>query len=60
MMFFNFNGKTLSAKDVVDIRCGKCGAQPRLIERMLDPRKDHTVRVFKCECGEQTWTADPN
>ena len=60
MMFFNFSAKTLSAKNVVDVRCPKCGAQPKLVERMLDPRSDHTVRVFKCECGQQTWTDDAN
>ena len=56
MMFFNFSAKTLSAKDVVAVRCPECAAQPRLIGRMLDPRRGHTVRVFECECGEQTWT----
>ena len=58
MMFFNFSAKTISAKDVVGVRCPKCVAQPKLIGRMLDPRSGHTVRVFECECGEQTWTDD--
>jgi hypothetical protein len=25
---------------------------------MLNPRNGRTVRMFKCECGEQTWSED--
>jgi len=60
VMLFNFSAKTLSAKEVIEVRCRKCGGQPKLIQRMLDARRDHTLRIFKCECGEQTWTDDAN
>ena len=55
MMLFNS-----SEKNVLDVRCRRCGTQPKLIERMLDAQRDHTVRLFKCECGEQTWTDEAN
>jgi len=42
-----------------EVRCKRCGAQPKLIEKMLDPRRGHTLRVFRCTCGEQTWTSNP-
>jgi hypothetical protein len=40
----------------VATRCTQCGAQPRLVQSMLDARKGLTLRVYKCPCGEQLWT----
>jgi len=34
----------------------KCGAQPRLVGKMLDTRHGRTVRMFECECGARSWT----
>ena len=39
-------------------RCASCGDKPALAHTMLDPQKGVTVRMFKCECGEQTWLED--
>ena len=36
--------------------CQRWGSQPRLIGKILDPRKGQTIRVFKCQCGELTRT----
>ena len=60
MMLFNCSAKPLSANTIIDVRCLKCGTQPKIIQRMLDARRNHTIRMFKCECGEQTWTDDAN
>jgi hypothetical protein len=38
--------------------CEHCRKKPALILRMLNPKNGFTVRMFKCECGEQTWTED--
>jgi hypothetical protein len=38
--------------------CSYCGAKPVLVRTILDPRQGRTIRMFKCECGEQTWQAD--
>jgi hypothetical protein len=38
--------------------CGHCGRKLSLVLKMLDPRSGNTVRMFKCGCGEQTWTED--
>jgi len=32
-----------------------CGAKPVLKLKMLNPGTGLTVRMFKCECGAQTW-----
>jgi hypothetical protein len=41
--------------------CQRCGSKPRLISKMLDPKKGGTVRMFICECGELIRTAcDPH
>jgi hypothetical protein len=35
-------------------RCD-CGAEPILKLKFLDPSTGQTVRMFKCECGRETW-----
>jgi hypothetical protein len=36
----------------------KCGAQPRLVGKMLDTQHGGIVRMFECQCGERSWTED--
>ena len=36
--------------------CNSCGEKPALVRTMLDSLSGRTVRMFKCRCGEQTWT----
>ena len=38
--------------------CNVCGAKPALLLKMLNPQSGKTVRMFKCGCGEQTWSED--
>ena len=38
-----------------EFRC-RCGAQPKLLRKMMDPRTGMTVRMFECQCGERSWT----
>jgi hypothetical protein len=38
--------------------CHQCGRKPVLAVKMLNPQSGRTVRMFKCQCGEQTWTED--
>jgi hypothetical protein len=35
-----------------EFRC-RCGAQPTLVRKMMDPRNGMTVRMFECQCGER-------
>jgi hypothetical protein len=35
-----------------------CERKPALVRTMLNPRNGRTVRMFKCECGEQTWSEE--
>jgi hypothetical protein len=35
--------------------CSHCGEKALPFLTMLDSRNGHTVRVLKCQCGEQTW-----
>jgi len=37
-------------------QCNACGEKPALVRTMLDSLTGRTVRMFKCRCGEQTWT----
>jgi hypothetical protein len=46
----------ISGREALETRCAQCGAQPKLVHRMLDPRKGQTLRMYKCSCGEQIWT----
>jgi hypothetical protein len=38
--------------------CNQCGKKPALVRSMLNPQNGRTVCMFKCECGEQTWSED--
>jgi hypothetical protein len=40
-----------------DRSCGHCGKNPRFVGEMLDPVKGRAIRMYRCHCGEQTWTA---
>jgi hypothetical protein len=40
--------------------CNACGEKLALVRSMLDSLSGRTVRMFKCECGEKTWTEDRN
>lgn len=40
-------------------RCPRCSAEPKLVGTMLDSNKGHTIRIFRCQCSEQTWISDP-
>jgi hypothetical protein len=31
---------------------------PKLIHKIMDPRRGLTVRMFQCRCGERKWTED--
>jgi len=48
----------VSKQEATTVRCGRCGAQPKLICRILNPRNGDTLRMYKCDCGEQTWTTN--
>lgn len=45
-------------KTVEERRCSRCDAQPMLVGSMLDSAKGRAIRMFKCQCGEQTWASD--
>jgi hypothetical protein len=49
--------KFIGSKTREEQRCN-CGAQPKLIHKLLDPKRGLTVRVFECLCGERMWTED--
>lgn len=36
--------------------CNHCGRKPALAVKMLNTDTGGIVRMFKCQCGEQTWT----
>jgi len=36
-------------------RC-RCGAQPTLVRKMMNPTQGTTVRMLECRCGERAWS----
>ncbi len=42
-----------------EVRCKQCGAVPRLAHKILNANTGGTLRMFKCECGEQMWIDFP-
>ncbi|MCK1360145.1 hypothetical protein [Bradyrhizobium sp. 199] len=55
----DFKNEVFSKFEPNPIRsCNACGKKPAQVRFMLDSLTGRTVRMFKCECGEQTWTED--
>ena len=51
--------EVLSSFEANPIRmCSHCNAKRAHVLTMLNPRNGRTVRMFKCECGEQFWSED--
>jgi hypothetical protein len=55
-MILNGAANIISGNEAIQVCCRLCGEQPKFVYSMLDSRKGHNIRIFKCECGEQTWT----
>jgi hypothetical protein len=54
-----FKNEVFSSYDPNPISvCSSCDKKPAMVRTMLDPQSGRTVRMFKCECGEQTWSED--
>jgi hypothetical protein len=49
------DSKSFGSEVRTEFRC-RCGAQPRLVRKIMDPRNGMTVRIFECGCGERSWT----
>ena len=56
MNYFS-SDKFIGKKTIEDRRC-QCSAQPKLAHKMMDPKRGLTVRMFRCDCGVQSWTED--
>jgi hypothetical protein len=54
-----FKNEVFSSYDPHLIRvCAICGEKPAVVRKMLNPSNGRTVRMFKCQCGEQSWSED--
>jgi hypothetical protein len=54
-----FKNEVFSSYNPNPVRiCSQCDKKPTLVRAMLNPKSGRTVRMFKCECGEQTWSED--
>ena len=54
-----FKNEVFSSFEPNPIRlCSHCDKKPALVLTMLNPGNGRTVRMFKCECGEQTWSEE--
>jgi len=43
-----------------EVRCKRCSALTRLAHKILNARTGGTLRMYKCQCGEQTWGEFPH
>jgi hypothetical protein len=58
-MSSEFKNEVFSSYDPNPVKaCSYCDKKPTLLRSMLNPQTGGTVRMFKCECGEQTWSED--
>jgi len=54
-----FKNEVFSSFDPNPVQpCDECGRKPRSQLKMLNPQTGKIVRMFKCQCGAQTWTED--
>jgi hypothetical protein len=53
-----FSSEKFTGHQTIEDRRCKCGAQPKLVHKMMDPQHGLTVRMFECQCRERTWTED--
>jgi hypothetical protein len=54
-----FKNEVFSSFDPKPVKaCSNCGKTPALVRTMLNSLSGRNVRMFKCECGEQTWSED--
>lgn len=37
------------------IKCDRCAVNPPLLQKLLNPRTGGTVRIYRCQCGQQMW-----
>lgn len=37
------------------IKCDRCAGSSRLLQKFLNARSGGTVRIYRCQCGEQMW-----
>jgi hypothetical protein len=47
------------SKESIEVKCRHCSAIPRLAHKILNVRNGGTLRMYKCECGEQVWIEAP-
>jgi hypothetical protein len=59
LMNTEFKNEVFSSFEANPIRmCSHCGEKLALIRTMLNSLNGRTIRMFKCECGEKTWSED--
>lgn len=50
------SGDKLSGPENREHHGCRCGAQPKVVHKMMEPTRGLTVRMFECQCGERSWT----
>jgi hypothetical protein len=54
----NFVGSRFSESGIPGEFSCRCGAQPKLMRKIMDSRNGMTIRIFECQCGRRSWTED--
>jgi hypothetical protein len=50
-----FSDEVSAPKTLGKPQC-KCGAPPKIVRKMMDPKTGMTFRMFECQCGGRSWT----
>jgi hypothetical protein len=53
-----FSAETMARIAAAPIRLCGCGLMPKLIKTLMNSQNGRTIRLFKCECGDQSWSED--
>jgi hypothetical protein len=53
-----FSAETMARIAAAPIRLCGCGLKPKLFKTLMNSQNGRTIRLFKCECGEQVWSED--
>jgi hypothetical protein len=57
-MIDEFKNEVFTGFELNPVAVCLCGEKPALVHTILNPENGRTVRMFKCKCGERTWSED--
>jgi hypothetical protein len=53
-----FSAETIAKVAAAPIKLCGCGLKPKLVKTLMNSQHGRTIRLFRCDCGEQSWSED--